>query len=52
MTPGGFAVEYTSELEDVDFETHQDMVHEPGAGIMDQWGMGIGGPANNAAPGT
>ena len=29
-TPAGFAVEYTAELEDVDFETHEPQVHEPG----------------------
>ncbi|AKH41379.1 catechol 2,3-dioxygenase-like lactoylglutathione lyase family enzyme [Altererythrobacter atlanticus] len=43
-TPAGFAVEYTSELEEVDFETHQDKVHEPGPTVMDQWGIGTGGP--------
>ncbi|MEP3224737.1 MAG: VOC family protein [Parasphingorhabdus sp.] len=43
-TPAGFAVEYTSELEDVDFENHNAEVHEPGPQIMDQWGIGVGGP--------
>lgn len=43
-TPAGFAVEYTSELEDVDFENHKAEVHEPGPQIMDQWGIGTGGP--------
>ncbi|HSG56562.1 MAG TPA: VOC family protein [Paracoccaceae bacterium] len=43
-TPNGFVVEYTSELEDVDFDTHQDKVHQPAPQIMDQWGIGIGGP--------
>jgi catechol 2,3-dioxygenase-like lactoylglutathione lyase family enzyme len=51
-TPAGFAVEYSSELEDVDFETHQSQVHAPAPGIMDQWGIGVGGPQTmpHAAP--
>lgn len=44
VTPGGFAVEYTAELEEVDFDTHQAKVHEPAPRVMDQWGIGIGGP--------
>ncbi|MXO60989.1 oxidoreductase [Altererythrobacter salegens] len=44
VTPGGFAVEYTAELEEVDFETHVAQVHAPGPRIMDQWGIGVGGP--------
>ena len=43
-TPNGFAVEYSSELEHVDFETHVDQVHKPTATTMDQWGIGVGGP--------
>jgi catechol 2,3-dioxygenase-like lactoylglutathione lyase family enzyme len=43
-TPNGFAVEYTSELEEVDDETHQHKVHPPGPRVMDQWGIGVGGP--------
>ena len=43
-TPSGFAVEYTSELEEVDFENHVDKVHVPGPTVMDQWGVGVGGP--------
>jgi catechol 2,3-dioxygenase-like lactoylglutathione lyase family enzyme len=43
-TPAGFAVEYTSELEEVDFENHVDKVHVPGPTVMDQWGIGTGGP--------
>ncbi|MGB5484843.1 MAG: oxidoreductase, partial [Parasphingorhabdus sp.] len=38
------AVEYTSELEEVDFEKHVDKVHEPAPNVMDQWGIGTGGP--------
>ncbi len=43
-TPNAFAVEYSSELEHVDFETHVDQVHKPTATTMDQWGIGVGGP--------
>jgi predicted enzyme related to lactoylglutathione lyase len=43
-TPGGFAVEYTAELEEVDFEKHEHKVYEPAPLIMDQWGVGTGGP--------
>lgn len=50
VTPGGFAVEYTAELEEVDFETHQPKVHEPAPLIMDQWGIGIGGPQTMPHP--
>lgn len=44
VTPNGFAVEYTSELESVDFETHEGKVHVPTPSTMDQWGTGTGGP--------
>ena len=50
VTPNGFAVEYTSELEEVDFEGHQHQVHEPGAQVMDQWGIGVGGPQTMPHP--
>ncbi len=49
-TPSGFAVEYTSELEEVDFEAHEPKVHEPGPQIMDQWGIGTGGPQTMPKP--
>jgi catechol 2,3-dioxygenase-like lactoylglutathione lyase family enzyme len=49
-TPAGFAVEYTSELERVDFETHQPKVHVPGPGVMDQWQTGVGGPQTMPHP--
>ncbi len=49
-TPAGFAVEYTSELEKVDFETHQPQVIAPAPEIMDQWGTGIGGPQTMPKP--
>jgi len=43
-TPNGFAVEYTSELEEVDDDNHQHKVYAPGPRVMDQWGIGVGGP--------
>lgn len=49
-TPNEFAVEYTSELEDVDFDTHQEQVHVPGPRVMDQWGIGVGGPQTMPHP--
>ena len=49
-TPAGFAVEYTAELEKVDFETHQPKVHVPGPGVMDQWQIGVGGPQTMPHP--
>lgn len=49
-TPAGFAVEYSSELEDVDFEGHVDQVHAPGPNVMDQWGIGTGGPQTMPHP--
>jgi catechol 2,3-dioxygenase-like lactoylglutathione lyase family enzyme len=44
VTPNGFAVEYTSELEQVDDATWQPTVHTPAPLVMDQWGVGTGGP--------
>ena len=49
-TPAGFAVEYTSELENVDFDTHEAKVHVPGPKVMDQWGTGVGGPQTMPHP--
>ena len=49
-TPAGFAVEYTAELEEVDFETWQDQVHVPAPLVMDQWGIGVGGPQTMPHP--
>ena len=49
-TPAGFAVEYTAELEEVDFENWQDQVHVPAPLVMDQWGIGIGGPQTMPHP--
>jgi catechol 2,3-dioxygenase-like lactoylglutathione lyase family enzyme len=50
VSPAGFAVEYTSELEEVDFETWEAKVHTPGPQVMDQWGIGIGGPQTMPHP--
>lgn len=49
-TPAGFAVEYTADLEEVDFETHKPQVYDPGPRIMDQWGIGTGGPQTMPHP--
>jgi catechol 2,3-dioxygenase-like lactoylglutathione lyase family enzyme len=49
-TPNGFAVEYTAELEEVDFENHQHKVYEPAPLVMDQWGVGTGGPQTMPKP--
>lgn len=50
VTPNGFAVEYTSELERVDDATWQPTVYKPGPQIMDQWGIGVGGPQTMPHP--
>ena len=52
VTPGGFAVEYTAELQEVDFERHEATVYAPAPRVMDQWGIGVGGPQTmpRAAP--
>jgi catechol 2,3-dioxygenase-like lactoylglutathione lyase family enzyme len=52
VTPNGFAVEYTADLEEVDDETWQATVHTPAPLVMDQWGIGVGGPQTmpHAAP--
>ncbi len=44
VTPNRFAVEYTSELEEVDEATWQSQVYTPSPQVMDQWGIGVGGP--------
>lgn len=50
VSPGGFAVEYTAELENVDFEQHEASVHAPAPRVMDQWGIGVGGPQTMPHP--
>jgi len=49
-TPAEFAVEYTAELERVDDATWQPTVHVPNPQLMDQWGIGIGGPQTMPHP--
>jgi len=49
-TPSGFAVEYTAELDEVDDLTHQAKVHTPSKTVMDQWGIGVGGPQTMPHP--
>ena len=44
VTPAGYAVEYTCDLERVDDATWEAKVHPPSEKIMDQWGFGVGGP--------
>lgn len=50
VTPAGFAVEYTSELEEVDFESFAPTVYTPSPLVMDQWGIGVGGPQTMPHP--
>lgn len=50
VSPGGFTVEYTSELEQVDEETWVAQTHIPSAETMDQWGIGSGGPQTMPHP--
>ncbi|MDE2437578.1 MAG: VOC family protein [Sphingomonadales bacterium] len=50
LTPGGFAVEYTAELEEVDFDHHVAQVFTPAPLVMDQWGIGVGGPQTMPQP--
>jgi len=50
VTPNGFTVEYTSELEAVDFDKHEAKVHVPSPQVMDQWGVGVGGPQTMPHP--
>lgn len=50
VSPGGFTVEYTSELEKVDDDTWVAQVHKPSATTMDQWGIGVGGPQTMPHP--
>ena len=44
VTPAGFTVEYTSELEQVDETSWKPQVYTPTPTVMDQWGVGVGGP--------
>jgi len=40
ITPNGNAVEYTSDLEEVDEDTWQPQTYQPGPNTIDQWGTG------------
>jgi catechol 2,3-dioxygenase-like lactoylglutathione lyase family enzyme len=44
VTPNGFVAEYTAELERVNESTWQPTVYQPDPGLMDVWGIGVGGP--------
>lgn len=46
VTPNAFTVEYTAELERVDEATWEPHVYPPSPQLMDQWGIGVGGPQN------
>jgi catechol 2,3-dioxygenase-like lactoylglutathione lyase family enzyme len=48
-TPNGFSVEYTAELERVT-DDWKVTVHIPTPSIMDQWGIGTGGPHTMPPP--
>jgi catechol 2,3-dioxygenase-like lactoylglutathione lyase family enzyme len=50
VTPNGFAVEYTAEVEQVDEASWTPQVYAPTPQIMDQWGMGVGGPQTMPHP--
>ncbi|SFK40106.1 VOC family protein [Caulobacter sp. UNC279MFTsu5.1] len=50
VTPAGNIVEYTSELEAVDDEAWVATVRKPSAEVMDQWGVGVGGPQTMPHP--
>jgi hypothetical protein len=50
ITPNGNAVEYTSDLEEVDETTWQPQVYEPGPSTIDQWGTVGSSPATCRTP--
>jgi hypothetical protein len=50
VTPAGFTVEYTSELEMVDDATWTATTHPPLPQVIDQWGIGAGGPRTMPHP--
>ncbi len=50
VTPGGWAVEYTAGLEQVDDASWTPQVYAPTPQIMDQWGVGVGGPQSMPEP--
>lgn len=50
VTPNGCTVEYTAELEKIDELSWQPTVFAPSPSVMDQWGIGVGGPKTMPAP--
>lgn len=50
VTPNGLTVEYTAELEHIDEASWQPTVHVPSPSVMDQWGIGTGGPKTMPQP--
>ena len=49
-TPNGHTVEYTAGLENVDEASWTATRYEPRRDIMDQWGIGEGGPETMPPP--
>ncbi len=50
VTAAGFAVEYTAEVERIDEATWTPRIYQPSPQIMDQWGIGVGGPETMPQP--
>ena len=50
VTPAGFAVEYTSEVAEIDEASWRPTVYQLAPGLMDQWGVGVGGPQTMPHP--
>jgi catechol 2,3-dioxygenase-like lactoylglutathione lyase family enzyme len=44
VTPNNFVAEYTADLEEVDDLAWEPQVFTPAPLVMDQWGIGVGGP--------
>jgi catechol 2,3-dioxygenase-like lactoylglutathione lyase family enzyme len=44
VTPNNFVAEYTADLEEVDDLAWEAQVFTPAPLVMDQWGIGVGGP--------
>ena len=50
VTPNGFTVEYTAEVERIDDASWTPNIYPPSPQIMDQWGIGVGGPQTMPQP--
>jgi hypothetical protein len=48
-TPGGFVTEYTAELKR-SISKREAKVYAPAPMVMDQWGIGVGGPQTMPHP--